>query len=215
MMRATKRNRAAAARVFRSLMTAAALAALPVSYAAAQSSQGQSLVAALQQGGLVIVMRHASSPTELPGPRERVPGNVGGERQLDEEGIQALTGMRFAFRELGIPIGTVYSSPAFRARETAQHFGFGHLMVADELGGEDMASPPQANVAWLLDKAAEMPAAGTNTVIITHSPNLRAAFGAEGGELESGDALILKPDGDSAEVLGRIRILEWPGLALS
>lgn len=214
MMRTTTRSRAATGRTFRSLIMAAALAALPAAGTLAQSGQAGALIAALQQGGLVIVMRHASSPTEPPGPRGRAPGNVDGERQLDEEGIQALTGMRFAFRELGIPIGTVYSSPAFRARETALHFGFGHLMVADQLGGENMATPPQANVAWLLGKAAEKPADGTNTVIITHAPNLRSAFGTEGGELEAGDALILQPDGESAEVLGRIRILEWPGLAL-
>ena len=55
----------------------------------AQALHGQALVEALQKGGYVILMRHASSPRELPDKKTADPDNTKLERQLDEGGRTA------------------------------------------------------------------------------------------------------------------------------
>ena len=54
--------------------------------ASAQMLAGEGLIKALRQGGYVIVMRHASSPREVPTKLTADAGNVKLERQLDEAG---------------------------------------------------------------------------------------------------------------------------------
>jgi hypothetical protein len=54
---------------------------------------------------------------------------------------------------------------------------------------------------------AAAPAVGTNTVLITHFPNVKAALGVQIG---FGDAAILKPDGyGGVTVVARITAKEW------
>lgn len=197
------------------------IATLVVSIAAvstqtqAQELAGEALVSALQEGGYVLVMRHASASPDEPEPRGRAPGNINGERQLDDEGLTMVTGMRFAFRELGIPIGDALSSPAFRAVQTVRHFGFGHMRIVAELGNEDMHSEVNSERAeWLRTAAAQMPVDGTNTLIVTHAPNIVAAFGDAAAAIAAGETLIVRPDGDRGTVVGRVPIEGWPALAL-
>ena len=61
--------------------------------AAGQSVDAQALVAPLRQGGLVIVMRHASSPRDVPTAATATAGNAKLERQLDEAGRNAAAAM--------------------------------------------------------------------------------------------------------------------------
>src|SRR5437763_17186997 len=80
----------------------------------AQSLSGEALVKALQKGGFIILMRHASSPREVPDKKNANPDNVNAERQLDAEGRASATAMGKALRDLKIPIGQVLSSPTYR-----------------------------------------------------------------------------------------------------
>ena len=58
------------------------------------------------------------------------------------------------------------------------------------------------------------PRTGTNTIIVTQFPNILAAFGQNASGLAEGDALIVRPGGASAdEIVGRVKIEEWPTLA--
>jgi hypothetical protein len=74
------------------------------------------LVKRLRQGGNVLVMRHASSPREAPSTETANSDNIRLERQLDEAGRRGATAMGDAIRALKIPIGTVLTSPTYRAR---------------------------------------------------------------------------------------------------
>jgi len=176
----------------------------------AQTLSGPALVKALQAGGHVIVMRHGSSPGEIP----KVPNadNVPPERQLDEVGRATTTAMGEALRRLKIPIGEVVTSPAYRARETARLVRFSNPGVAPELaeGPQSMPStvtPAQAE--WLQKRVKEFPR-GTNTVLVTHLPNITTAFPTETPTLAQGEALVFGPDGKGgARVIGRIKIEEW------
>ncbi len=80
-------------------------------------------------------------------------------------------------------------------------------------GGQNMqADPTGTRAGWLRAKVAESPTAGTNTIIVTHFPNVNEALDA--ASLTDGEALIVHPDGHGASVVvGRIKIEEWPQLA--
>jgi phosphohistidine phosphatase SixA len=178
-----------------------------------QSAATRAAVAALQQGGHVIVMRHARSPAQLPTARTAETDNVTRERQLDEQGRRAAVAMGEAFRRLGIPRGSIVSSPAYRARQTATLAGW-TAVPTPELGdiGQAMASASQAEVAYLRGLVRKSPAAG-NTVVITHSPNIVGAF-PEAGTVGEGEALIFLPDGrGNTRLIARVTADEWPSLS--
>ena len=176
----------------------------------AQTLSGPALVKALQAGGHVIVMRHGSSPGDIP--KVPNPDNVPPERQLDEIGRTTTTAMGEALRRLKIPIGDVMTSPTYRARETARLAGLPNPRPVPELGEGPQAmqgAVTPAQTGWLQKKARDFPK-GTNTVLITHVPNITAAFPAETPALAQGEALVVASDGKGgARVVGRIKIEEW------
>lgn len=176
----------------------------------AQVLTGAALVKSLQAGGHVIVMRHASSPGEIP----KTPNadNVPPERQLDEVGRATTTAMGEALRRLKIPVGEALTSPTYRARETARRIGLQNPKSVGELGegAGSMQAVSPAQTEWLQKKVKEFPR-GTNTMLITHVPNINAAFAAETPALAQGEALVFATDGKGgARVVGRIKIDEWP-----
>ena len=185
---------------------------LPVTTTAqGQILTGGALVKALQAGGHVIVMRHASSPSVIP--TKPNADNVPPERQLDEQGRKTTTAMGEALRRLKVPIGEVLTSPTYRARETARLIGFPNARSVPELGegtGTMQAVSP-AQTGWLQKKVREFPR-NTNTVLITHVPNASAAF-PDIPAVDQGEALVFAPAGQrNVRLVGRIKIEEWPGL---
>jgi phosphohistidine phosphatase SixA len=172
----------------------------------AQQLQGDALVKALRQGGYVIVMRHTSSPREVPDKAAANPDNTKPERQLDAEGRASATAMGKALRDLKIPIGTVLTSPTYRALETIRYAQFGKPQEFLELGdnGQSMQGGTEAQATWLKKKVTEFPK-GTNTLIVTHMPNMSRAFPESTSNLADGEALVFGPSG----VVARIKIGEW------
>jgi phosphohistidine phosphatase SixA len=137
------------------------------------------------------------------------------ERQLDAAGRRSAADLGAAWKALRIPIGEVWSSPTFRARETVRLAGLAPPRVAPELGdgGRSMQAAGPERAAWLRAKVSEPPPAGSNRLLVTHLPNLAAAFGAEADGLKDGDAMIFRPEaGGQATMLGRIAIDAWPRL---
>jgi phosphohistidine phosphatase SixA len=175
-----------------------------------QTLTGPALIKSLQAGGHVIVMRHGSSPGEIP--KVPNPDNAPPERQLDEVGRATTTAMGEALRRLKIPIGEVMTSPTYRARETARLARLPNPRPATELGEGPQAmqgAVQPAQTEWLQKKTKEFPK-GMNTVLITHVPNITAAFPSETPALAQGEALVFASDGKGgARVVGRIKIEEW------
>jgi phosphohistidine phosphatase SixA len=180
----------------------------------AQDLRGETLVKALQKGGYVLVMRHASSPREAPDKRTANPDNSKSERQLDEGGRNTAIAMGKALRDLRIPIGNVLSSPTYRALETVRLARFGAPQIFAELGdnGQSMQGGTAAQATWLQKQVAHFPT-GTNTIVVTHLPNITGAFPQWASGLEDGEALIFGPNGkDQAILVARIKIEEWPAM---
>lgn len=177
----------------------------------AQTLSGKELVKALQKGGYVILMRHASSPRQPPAASAANPDNVNRERQLDQEGRETAAAMGKALREMKIPIGEVFSSPTYRALETVRIAQLGKPQPVPELGdgGRSMQASTEAQAAWLKKKAAEFPH-GTNTVLVTHFPNISRAFPQWSAGLADGEAMIFGPDGKGGvHLVARVKIDEW------
>lgn len=177
-----------------------------------QTITKENLAKALQGGGYVVVMRHASSPHQLPDAATANVDNMNRERQLDEVGRRDAKAMGAALRKLKIPVAQVLSSPTYRALETARLMGFTDITAVDELGNEGMRAAREDYAAWLRAEAAE-PIKNGNRLLITHGPNVTAAFPDVAKGMEEGEALIFRAGGEGgATLVGRLKITEWPGL---
>ncbi len=193
----------------------AALLCLAFPAQAAELS-GAALAHALQGGGYVILMRHASSPDRRPSAKEADPENPARERQLDAQGRNAAQAMGVAMRQLHLPVGAILSSPTYRAQETVRLAALGNPKIFTELGdgGHSMQASAVAGWAtWLSQKVGEMPVRGSDTLIVTQAPNIEKAFGGDARGLKAGGALIFQPQSKGApKLVGRIAVGEWLGL---
>jgi phosphohistidine phosphatase SixA len=192
-------------------LSAALLAAAP---GASQTLQGDALVKRLRQGGYIIVLRHTSSPREVPDKQTANPDNTKPERQLDAEGRATATAIGKALRDLRIPIGAILSSPTYRALETIRYLQLGTPKTFPELGdnGQSMQGGTEAQAVWLRRQVTQFPV-GTNTLIVTHLPNLTGALPDLASGMADGEALIFAPDGTGAtHCVARVKIDEWSAM---
>lgn len=179
-----------------------------------QALSGEALVRALQRGGYILVVRHASSPREAPDAATANADNVNRERQLDQNGRATATAMGAALRALHIPIGEVLTSPTYRARETARLAELPDPHPQTELGdgGQSMQGVAPLQTKWLSQRVTRFPH-GANAVLVTHAPNMLAAFPQWTSGLADGETLVLGPDGKGGTTLvARIKIEDWPRL---
>jgi phosphohistidine phosphatase SixA len=190
------------------IRTAAPIAAFLLSAAivSAQALPDAELIAALQHGGNVIVLRHASSPNALPAPGAANRDNVKAERQLDARGRADAEAIGNALRTLRISIGEVLSSPTYRALETIRRAGLSTPRPTPELGdnGQSMQGSSQDQTQWLQQRVRDLPT-NTNTLLVTHAPNITRAFPAL-GPVSEGEAIVFGAD---ARVIGRIPAERW------
>jgi phosphohistidine phosphatase SixA len=178
----------------------------------AQSLSVDKLTAALSRGGYVLVMRHASSPREVPTRQTANADNANLERQLDAAGRTGATAMGDAIRALRIPLGEVLTSPTYRALETVRFARLSQTVPVAELGDrrQSMQGVTDAMAAWLRARAGQTPRSG-NTLLVTYSPNLAGAFPGWGSTVADGETVVLRPDGKGGViVVGRVTIEDWP-----
>ena len=68
-----------------------------------------------------------------------------------------------------------------------------------------MSGGTEAQATWLRKKVTELPK-GTNTIIVTHMPNMSRAFPESTANLADGEAMIFGESG----VVARVKIEDWP-----
>jgi phosphohistidine phosphatase SixA len=134
---------------------------------------------------------------------------------LDETGKVTARAMGAAFKSLGIPVGEVLSSPTYRARLTVQLAGFAPAKILPDLdeGAAGMAANAEkAKADFLRAKSIEAPRARTNTIIVSHAPNIQAAFGKEAEGVAAGETLVFRPVAGKTTLIARVKIYEWTAM---
>src|SRR5882762_1884489 len=165
---------------------------------------------ALRAGGNVIVVRHGATHPDQADTDPLNLDNVAKQRQLNDKGRADAKAVGEIFQSAGIPIGKVYSSRFFRAVETARLIGGKEPETTlDVTEGGQVVSPNENNrrTQAMRRMAGTPPAAGTNTLIVSHKPNIVDAFGKDWFEIREGEASIFKPDdGGKYSLVGRVQI---------
>ncbi len=174
------------------------------------------LLTTLRAGGQVIVVRHGATHADQADTDPLNLENVAKQRQLNDKGRADARSMGEALKRAGIPIGRVYSSRFQRAVETARLIaGKDPEATNDVTEGGQVVSPNEnaRRMQALRAMAARVPEPGTNTLIVTHKPNILDAFGKDWFDIREGEASVFKPDGSGAYTLvGRVQIAQWATL---
>ena len=176
------------------------------------------LVQVLRGGGLVIVVRHGAT---FPDKADTDPlnfDNIAGQRNLNDKGKMLAKAFGDALREVGVPIGTVYTSKYNRAYETAVLAGFKNIVKTPDLTEGGLVVSPNENnrrAEALRKMLTVVPKGGTNSVLITHQPNIIAALGKDWFDVKEGEASIFRPENGSYTLVARVQMDEWPRIANS
>lgn len=198
------------------LLTAIAFCAsvmlAPAPALSATQLEGNALLDALAGGGYVIYMRHTKTD------KAQKDGNItdyadcSTQRNLTDEGREQARTVGKLFRERGIKLEQVLSSPYCRAVETGK-LAFGEARQEDNLRYLTRLNRQEAETAtaWLKNQFSTAPASGTNRILIAHTANLKKGVGI--WPKNSGDIYVFQPmGGGNFELVGSIAPDQWPGL---
>ncbi len=185
--------------------------ALPTASAAADMPL-EDLIAALQEGGHVIYLRHAQTERDYADQVGAVLGDCGTQRVLSAAGWAQAKSIGDAITALEIPVGDVISSEYCRAWQTAD-LAFGRFEMTDKLNFAPAEDYTDADIAMMRDRVtpliSQVPEAG-NLVIVGHDDPFEATTGIY--PEPQGVAYVIAPDGDGEfEVMGRIGPDDWAG----
>ena len=204
-------------RTFATLALAAGLwtllGGLAPSSAAADDKQ---LAQALQAGGLVIVLRHGATSSDQKDVEPVDFDNIAAQRNLNDKGKAAAVAFGNAFRQIGIPVGKVYTSRFNRAYETATLAGFKEIEKTPDLTYVQSAPSPDqytTNPEAFRKLLGTAPQPGTNTVLVTHTPNIIDALGKDWNEVKEGEASIFRPANGNYTLVARVQMDDWPRIA--
>ena len=178
-----------------------AMLAIAVSTGSSAAASDQEIAQASRAGGLVIVLRRGAT---FPDQADTDPlnfDNIAAQRNLNDKGN--------ALRQVGVPVGKVYTSKYNRGYETAVLAGFKNIeKTADLTEGGLVVSPNENNRRAEAFRVllATLPQAGTDTVLVTHYPNIIAALGKDWSDVKEGEASIFRPENGSYKLLARIQM---------
>ena len=171
------------------------------------------LVADLKQGGYVIVFRHAPTNRDQADTDPLNYSDTTHQRLLSDKGRELAKEVGSALLTLKIPVGKVYTSKYSRAIETGKLIASAEVTPTLDVTEGGLVATPIENdrrSAALKQLVATAPAAGTNTVIVTHKPNLVDAFGAEWVASKEGEAGVFKPgEYGRAALIARVQASDW------
>lgn len=193
----------------------ALLLLLPFAYTLHAQTEPEWL-SALRSGGYVIVIRHGATHNDQADTNPFNLSNIGQQRQLTDAGRIKAKEIGEAFRRLKIPVGDVITSPYYRAIETGR-LAFGKASPTVDVGEGGMIVTPLENnrrTAALRKLAGTPPAAGVNTIVVSHKPNILDAFGKDWYDIREAETSIFKPDGNGGyKFVVRVQADEWKKLA--
>jgi len=171
---------------------------------------------ALRAGGLVIVVRHGATFADQADTDPLNFENIAAQRNLNDKGKTLAKAFGDALRQGGIPVGEVYTSKYNRAYETAVIAGLKNIeKTADLTEGGLVVSPNENNrrIEAFHRMLGTAPKPGTNTILITHKPNIVDALGKDWFDVKEGEASLFRPENGSYKLLARVQLDEWPRIA--
>jgi phosphohistidine phosphatase SixA len=182
-----------------------------------QSQPGDAeLAAMLRAGGLVIVIRHGATNDDQADTDPLNPDNIAQQRRLSAKGEAAAQALGQAFKQIGVPVGKVITSQFDRAYQTAKLAGLDRVEKSADVTEGGLVVSPNENkrrALALRALAGTAPAAGTNTVLVTHKPNIIDAFGKDWFDVKEGETTIFRPVQSGFQLVARFQIDEWPRIA--
>ncbi len=171
---------------------------------------GDGLLAQLRGGGAIIVIRHAATDPSEPDDAQVDLNDCSTQRNLTDEGRADARTIGEAFRELRIPVGTVWTSSYCRTRETAE-LAFGRAEVIDGL--ERLYPEPDEVAERRLNRLIreQAPASGdANMVISGHGAYPSVLKPAV--PIAEGEAVVYAVRSDDFALRGRVVPDEWADL---
>jgi phosphohistidine phosphatase SixA len=162
--------------------------------------------AALLKGGHVALIRHGNAP---PGYGGDPPGfkidDCKTQRNLDERGREQARALGEAFRNHGVRVDRILSSPWCRCLETARLMGVGLVETSWALVPDREPSVP-VRLRELKEIVAAWRGPGT-LVLVTHAFTVRALLGFLPVQ---GDTVVLKPGSGSAAGADLVGLIAAP-----
>ena len=148
----------------------------------------------LRAGGLVVLMRHASTEPGLGDPAGMRIEDCATQRNLSEEGREEARRVGARFRQERVPVARVLSSPWCRCKDTAQ-LAFGRFEDWEPLSSFFDFPHREAEFTERVKKrigtyARRHP--GGNVVMVTHNVNI-AALSRE--SVAPAEMVLMRPDG--------------------
>jgi phosphohistidine phosphatase SixA len=206
-------------RTIAAIASACGLAAmLGIATGATAAENNRNIAQMLRTGGLVIVVRHGATFSDQADTDPLNFDNIATQRNLNDKGKALAKAFGDAFRQVGIPVGKVYTSKYNRAYETAVIAGFKDIeKIADLTEGGLVVSPNENNrrVEAFHKMLGTSPKPGTNTILITHKPNIVDGLGKDWFDVREGEASVFRPENGSYALIARIQMDAWPGIALA
>ena len=161
----------------------------------------ESLWAALQAGGHVVLVRHALTEPGVGDPPGFRLGACATQRNLSEEGRRDARALGEALRARRVPVSAVLASPWCRCVETAR-LAFGREpQLEPALGNLFGRREREAQQVAALRKLVARPADGGNLFMVTHGSTTLALTGVSPG---TGEMVVLVPQGGGFRVAGRL-----------
>jgi broad specificity phosphatase PhoE len=174
------------------------------------------LTTALRAGGLVILVRHGATFADQADTDPFNFDNISAQRNLNDGGKALARAFGEALRQAGVPVGKVYTSKFNRAYETATIAGFTDIEKTSDITEGGLVVTPNENnrrADALRKLLGTTPKPGTNTVLITHKPNIVDALGKDWFDVKEGEASIFRPENGKYVLVARLQMADWPRLA--
>ena len=183
---------------------------------AADAVDYKALATQLKAGGFVILVRHGATFSDKADTNPWDFSDVAKQRVLNDKGKQLAKSFGEALRSAGVPVGKVYTSKFNRAYQTAQLAGFTNIETTVDLSEGGLVVSPDENARRaraLRAMLGQTPEKGTNTVMITHKPNIGDALGKDWWDVKEGEASIFRPEDGKFALVVRVQMDEWAKIA--
>jgi len=178
---------------------------------AARADDGQ-LMKTLRAGDNVILVRHGATYSNQADLDPFHLDNVAAQRTLTDKGKALAKGFGEALRAAELPIGDVYTSRFDRAYQTAALAGLQGIETSTDISEGGLVVTTDENnrrAAALKAMLATPPKPATNTIIVTHRPNILDALGKDWFDVREGEASIFQVENGTPRLIARVQMDEW------